>query len=644
VILIAVATSTGTRVAPIRADETEPSVTRQIVQSIEWRGNKTLTEGELRDHILTQSSRWPRFWVTYEFREEELREDMKRIAALYRLRGYYEVKAEYSLIFDSDPSEDSSGERADGVDRSEGLGEDPNEAAASSVAISIRIDEGVPARTRSIRIRFEDDSDPSTHPLIDRKPWKERVASLPLRKDQPFELEHYRGSGQKLRAYLAELGFPQARLIGGAEVDLVEHSVAVNWVLDLGPRIEIGEIEIEGLEDVAEAIVRREISFEPGQWYSLSAMALTRQRLQNLSLFRWTVVELDVPEDPASSLQAEAVWPVRVRLSEGSPRRVRLGGGWGTDTSYRAEISWHHRDFFGGARHSDVTARYSDQATVLRPAFMEPYLFGTPTQLLVTPAVAFETRDAYSARRILIDVELRRELIAPWSVRAGYSVDRSDVYSVSDDPGESDLPEGISIDTGPHLAIRRSTVKNPLNSRSGSFAELAAESSLSAFGSDEDFIRYTLDVRSFAEAFSTVVAGRLLLGSIQNLSNTKDIDIPLVERFYSGGSSSMRGFGFRALSPKDFDGDSIGGSSLIEASVEWRVPLFQSLGAVAFVDAAFVGVDSFNWRFSKLRYAAGPGLRYDTPAGPIRLDLAWRLNPDRSRGKFRVNASLGHTF
>lgn len=624
---------------PARADEDDAPEAAAVVQSIEWRGNEAISEGELRAHILTQASRWPRFWITYLLRESDLEADMDRIAALYRLRGYYESAAEYSLVFD---------------------------ASHSKVEIEIRIDDGTPVRTKTVRVRFSDGSHPALHPLVEREDWEAFVTSLPLRAGEIFELEHYRLTSDMILAYFAELGFPQAQLTGGAEVDLVQHTASVAWTLELGRRVQLGAIQIFGLDSVDEFIVRREIRFEPGQWYSLSQLAATQRRLQNLGLFRWTAVEAADPDaDTATKLETtrlesdpgetegdiqpvvrehETSWPVKIRLSERPPRRIRVGGGWGTDTSFRGELAWHHRNFFGGARQADFALHYSGLVTSVRPTFIEPYFLGTRTGLLVTPALLYENQDAYKARRILADVQLRRELTPPWSIRGGVHFDRSDVFSVLDDPGDDDLPEGVTINTGPYLAVRRSTVANPLNARSGTTLDLAAETSITAFGSDEDFIRYTLDARSFVEIWSTVLAARLLLGTIQNVSNTDSEDIPLVERFYSGGSGSMRGFGYRSLSPTDADGDSIGGSSLIEASIEWRIPLFRNLGAVAFIDAASVGSDPFSWGLDKLRYAAGPGLRYDTPAGPIRLDFAWRLNPQRRRGKFRLNASLGHTF
>lgn len=606
---------------PIWADEEETPEALPVVQSIEWLGNDAISTRDLRDHILTQATRWTQFWVTHAFRESELRGDMDRIATFYRLHGYYETVAEYSLVFDE---------------------------PRSKVAIEIRIDEGKPVRTQSVRVRFPDGAHPTTHPLVEREHWEEFVASFPLGQGEIFVLQHYRTTSEMILAYFAELGFPQARLDGGAEVDLAHHVVAVAWTLELGGRVQFGEIEISGLEAVDEYIVEREIRFEPGEWYSVGAMARTQRRLQNLGLFHWTNVEAEPSEaeerTPPTTTHDETTWPVKIRVAERSPRRVRIGGGWGTDTSFRGELSWHHRNFFGGARRANVTLRYSGLGASFRPSFVEPYFLGTRTQLLVTPALLYETQDSYNARRILTDVQLRRQLTGPWSVRVGYHFDRSDVSSVTEERDNDELPEGVTINTGPQIGLRRSTVENPLNARSGTSLDYATEFSITAFGSDEDFIRHTFDARWFFEMWSTVVATRLLLGTIQNLSNTESEDIPLFERLYSGGSSSMRGFSYRSLSPRDIDGDPIGGSSQIESSIEWRIPLIWNIGVVGFIDAATVRREPFTWTLSRLRYAAGPGLRYDTPAGPIRLDFAWRLNPEKSRGKFRINASLGHTF
>jgi outer membrane protein assembly factor BamA len=636
------------------ASEETANEAQHYVDQIRFHGNDELGSGDLRDHMLTQAPPWYRFWARLPFFEDEIHEDMKRLVALYRQHGYYEATAEVTLLYSN-----------------EGPG----------VTIDIDIDEGQAVRLGSFRITLPSGGAPDEHELIDARKWRRLMRRLPLRENRVFRLGDHQASREAIRIWMSERGFPSARLLGSAEVDLPQHRASVEWTLVFGPRVRLGDVQIAGLEDVEEYIVQREIRLDPGEWYSPRAMARTRRRIQNLGLFRWTIVEALPPEDesrlgkqqdvvvkedpgqeiaeveasdpaptkaeptrPSISQDEETVWPVSVRVAERPPRRIRLGGGWGTDTSFRAELSWHHRNFFGGARHMDVGIRYSGLGAALRPTFMEPYLFGTRTRLLVSPGVVYENQDAYTARRILVDVQLQRDLIEHVVISGGYRFNRDDIFSVLNSPGEDELPEGVSITTGPNLRLSRSTLDNRLNARSGTLIELEAESSISAFASDEDFVRYTLDTRGFLEVAKTVLALRALLGTIQNHGNTEEEDIPLVERFYSGGSNSMRGFAYRSLSPEDANGDSVGGSSVIEGSFEWRIPVWGPIGIVGFLDAAQVDPDPWMFRVDDLRYAAGTGLRYTTPAGPLRVDFAWRLNPDDKRGKFRISASLGHTF
>ncbi|MCP5045485.1 MAG: hypothetical protein GY944_31025, partial [bacterium] len=337
-----------------RAQEQDGDDKPPAVEQIRWFGNDALPAGKLADHILTQSPPWYRFWETRRLHEDEIREDMQRISALYRQYGYYEANAQYTIIG----------------------GED-----ATRVTIHVRIDEGEPVRIRSLRIHMPDGGDPTAHPLIKKKAWKKLLSRLDLQRDQIFELAPYRDARAQILAWLAELGYPRAQLEGGAEVDLKRHWADVAWSLSLGPRVRLGDVEIAGLEKVEERIVRREIRLDPGQWYSARAIAKTRRRIQNLGLFRYTVVEAQAPEgdpdyeDEASLLDPpeEVTWPVSIRLAERPARRVRIGGGWGTDTSFRGELSWHHRNFFGGARHMDVGLLGSGLGATFRPSFMEPY-------------------------------------------------------------------------------------------------------------------------------------------------------------------------------------------------------------------------------------------------------------------------------
>ena len=139
------------------SEEDEALPTGPIVDSIRFEGNDSLSGRKLRAHILTQATSWPRFWVTFPFHEDELAGDMDRIAALYRLEGYYQAKAEYSLTPD-----------------------ETNKA----VAIKIHIEEGKPVRTERLRIRLAGGAHPATHARIDAKSWDCLLYTSPSPRDK----------------------------------------------------------------------------------------------------------------------------------------------------------------------------------------------------------------------------------------------------------------------------------------------------------------------------------------------------------------------------------------------------------------------------------------------------------------------------
>jgi translocation and assembly module TamA len=106
----------------------------------------------------------------------------------------------------------------------------------------------------------------------------------------------------------------------------------------------------------------------------------------------------------------------------------------------------------------------------------------------------------------------------------------------------------------------------------------------------------------------------------------------------------VRGFKLDQLGPLDRFHEPVGGFTLAEASIELRFPIWRDLGGVAFVDAGQVALDSFDLRAKDFYYSAGGGLRYKTPIGPLRLDLAQVLNPPSGISSFGFYFSVGHAF
>ena len=106
----------------------------------------------------------------------------------------------------------------------------------------------------------------------------------------------------------------------------------------------------------------------------------------------------------------------------------------------------------------------------------------------------------------------------------------------------------------------------------------------------------------------------------------------------------MRGFELNRLGPVNSEGDPIGGMSVIDGSTELRFPLFGDFGAVMFLDFGNVFASSFTYRFGDLRYAVGPGLRYNTPVGPIRLDVGFIVDRRPGENFGHIEFSIGQAF
>jgi translocation and assembly module TamA len=138
-----------------------------------------------------------------------------------------------------------------------------------------------------------------------------------------------------------------------------------------------------------------------------------------------------------------------------------------------------------------------------------------------------------------------------------------------------------------------------------------------------------------------VLAGRTALGAMVGEPRSA---IPANLRFYAGGGGSVRGFGYQLAGKLNEDDKPIGGRSLFELSGEVRLRITETIGAVAFVDAGTVYSSSYPNFSETLRVGAGPGLRYFSPIGPIRLDVGFPLNPRNSDDTWQLYISIGQAF
>ena len=147
-------------------------------------------------------------------------------------------------------------------------------------------------------------------------------------------------------------------------------------------------------------------------------------------------------------------------------------------------------------------------------------------------------------------------------------------------------------------------------------------------------------MRKYTKVGDFVLSLRGMIGGIHSSDSSQFV--PVEDRFYSGGSNSVRGWARSQLGPKRNTGSPMGGKSITEMSIELRHRLFWKIEGAVFMDAGNVWSESFHYRFNELAYAAGAGLRYETPIGPIRLDVGVPLWNEKKR--VQLFLSIGQAF
>jgi outer membrane protein insertion porin family len=148
-----------------------------------------------------------------------------------------------------------------------------------------------------------------------------------------------------------------------------------------------------------------------------------------------------------------------------------------------------------------------------------------------------------------------------------------------------------------------------------------------------------------------VVANRVRLGSITS-PGSEDVNVPFFKRYFLGGSTSIRGWSRYQVSPLSGSGLPIGGYTVMEGSTELRFPIRGNFSGVMFVDYGNVWNRAWDFNLNDMVYAAGPGLRYNTPIGPVRFDFGYQLkrvdnllvNGEPETHRWRVHFSIGQAF
>ncbi|MEW6297773.1 MAG: outer membrane protein assembly factor BamA [Thermodesulfobacteriota bacterium] len=595
----------------------------ELDQDRQWRvtdirvtGNEVFSEDELLSVLLTKERAWYLPWRERPaFDPVTFTTDVERLRRFYEARGYYQARVTYDLHV--------------------------NERDAL-VTVEIRVEEGQPVTVAEVTVEVADPPPPPGGPAEPGPPPSATASALrgqlPLQPGAIFTEEAYQQSEQVIGNFFLTRGHAHVQTGRRAEVDLDQRAVYVRYTADPGPHAIFGETRIEGTEDVDPHLVRRELAYQPGEQFSLEKVEESRKRILDLGLFRSVLVA------PAQTSGTPAVVPMRVRVEERPPRDLRVGLKYGTEDEFGGQVEWRHRNWFGGGRQLSLLLKLSSVTRTLNLTLIQPHFLAPRTRGVLSLRQDQDDEETYLLNATRLWPRLEHRFSDSLSGFVGYRLEWAKLNDVA--PATIQALGGIRRDgvlSGPALGLVWNTTEDPFNPRQGGVLSFTADQAGEVWGGNFRFYKLTAEGKKYHRlGRQTVLAGRLKIG-IADTFGAK-ANIPLYERFYAGGEKSVRGYGRRRLGPLSAADDPLGGLSLVEGSVELRRPLWRALGGALFLDFGQVALDAFDIPVDDLKFAAGVGVSYATPVGPLRLDIGFPFDPPRGDQAWQVHFSIGQFF
>lgn len=427
-------------------------------------------------------------------------------------------------------------------------------------------------------------------------------------------------------------GFPEAGIFEQeAIVDFDDKQMDVTLTLKSGPFVRLGKIELKGLKDVKSDYLRRLSGWMENVPYNRSILERLRQVFLSTGLFDSVSYEI-----PKNILQDKTV-PVVFTFIERDHKSVGVGADYSTSEGLGASVYWENRNFLGNSEKLKFELNVSEIKQELVASFVKPNYLKRHQNLKAEANVGHENTDAYTENTARIYLGLDRRWKKDWTLGGGVFLEFSNVE-------EDGSTEGFLYVGLPLTAVFDST-DDLLDPSEGFRFSTTLTPHLGLNDVSSDFLITELHGAGYYSVFDKkrlILAARGKIGSILGESTA---DIPAVKRFFAGGGGSVRGYEYQQVGPLDADGDPSGGRSVVELGLEARIRITDSIGIVPFLEGGNVYEEMSPDLSEELQWAAGIGGRYYTPFGPLRLDVAFPLNPRSNKDDtFQFYISIGQAF
>ncbi len=418
--------------------------------------------------------------------------------------------------------------------------------------------------------------------------------------------------------------------------DLSGDRVRVNYEIREGPLVFINWVRVNetGIRQrTRSGRVATFLRFKAGELLQNDDLVRTEQDLYAIGAFRRVQVRSEPlgPEGETGTVQRD----VFVDLDEGKSRNIIYGGGYLSDEGVRGILEISDPNIFGRLAAASLRLRASQRNLLGQLSYTDPRPFGFKTPVLLAIFLQREQRPAFNSNRATALVQLERRITDRSLMLFRYSFEDVRVTNPEEVTDRRDRPVRLGRVSASYAFDARD---NPFDATAGHYHSLDVSLALKALGGNEQFVRMFSenqiyhDVRRMGK---TILAGNLRFGVARSYTKLTTVTgqtelenslLPITERFFTGGSTTLRGYDFEEAGPRDQNNKPTGGNALVIFNAEVRRAVYRQVSLVGFYDGGNVFLTARRINFRDLAHTVGVGLRVKTPLGPVRVDFGYLVS------------------
>lgn len=569
-----------------------------IIRKLNICGLKAFDKGDI-EHVVANRERdflgWMWGFNSGKVKMDQLPYDSARIKDLYMRNGYLDAKV-------SNPF----------------LKVDFNTYNAK---LLYHIKEGKPYVVKDIQIVL-------TEPVVEKE---QLLKDLKLKKGRQFNIEKLRKDLEKIKEKVADLGYAYVRVIPDFIKNKKEHSAIVKYTIIPGKKVYIHDVIISGNQRTLDRVIRREVYLAPGDLYSLTDLKDSKNALKRTGFFEDVKIEeRRISEDEMDLL---------VKVKEMPTGNIMVGGGYGSYEGFIFNASISDKNIFGSGINTSLSTDISSKTLNFNLGIYNPRVYDSDYSLNLNLYNSEYKSYDYTERRKGGSIGVGKELSRFLRGSVSYTYEQSDLSDVTFD--SIYFPEGTFVKSAVTTGVRWDNTDDYYVPRSGIASSLSIE--YAGLGGDDKYIK-TYAKFAYYYGLEDLINYDLILRYKARAGYIDDLGyLPVNEKFYIGGVSSVRGYTSGSLSPEDSEGRLIGGKETFSNSIEANIPLIESakMRLTFFYDFGMIGENSFT---DIKRSGAGAAIEWLSPMGPLQLIFATPLDSKSGDRTSNFEFNIGRKF